>query len=264
VVLNVYWNWTMRIHRRLFAAVIGVASATFSRPADLSAQDLMRMSERTFYITLVSDTNEASGEAQVIRRRSLRPHDIVVVNPTRVAEADLAVALELMERLKAESNDSVDKDFQSAASGPLNRPFRAGESDRLRQYLWYLSTAPMQDVAGVGFAHTIAMTVPRAAFADKLERRSPKLESPARNDSTARRSSHPLRKGILVGTAVGIGAGLIGGSFYQTGCPVSAAGACSETRNRIGLMLFSGAEGGAAGATIGLLVGLLRSRFGTR
>lgn len=149
---------------------LGFAMLSWFHPAQASAQDLGQMSERTFYATLVSGTDDVSNKpVVVIRRPSMMPHDIILVDLKRATSADLGAALEVLEHLKAQDGDSVKAALRTAPAGPLGRPFRDGENERLRSYLSYLNIGPIQNVAGIGSAHTIALTVPRAAFADKLE-----------------------------------------------------------------------------------------------
>jgi hypothetical protein len=160
---------------RRYAIALGFAALGSLHADQASAQDLGRMTERTFYATLVSGSDEISNKpVVVIRRPSAMPHDIILIDPKRATSADLGAALEVLEHLKAQDGDSVKGALRAAPSGRLNRAFRDGENDRLRSYLSYLSSAPVQNVQGIGWAHTIALTVPRAAFADKLEQNSRK------------------------------------------------------------------------------------------
>ncbi|MDB4916359.1 MAG: hypothetical protein JWM95_4003 [Gemmatimonadetes bacterium] len=150
------------------ALVLAMLSGLYSAPA--SAQDLGRMSERTFYVTLVAGTDEVSKKPVVIlRRRMSVPHDIILVDLKRASPADLGAALEALEHLKAQDGDSVKNELRTAPTSPLSRAFRDGEDSRLRSYLSYLTAAPVQNVPGIGWGNTMALTVPRAAFADKLE-----------------------------------------------------------------------------------------------
>ncbi len=159
---------------RLCGVALGFALLGWLRPAQAAAQDLGRMNERTFYVTLVSGTDKLSNKpVVVVRRLTARPHDVILVDLERATSSDLAAALELLEGLKAQDGDSVRAALRTAPPGPLTRPLRDGENERLRSYLSFLHSGPVQNVAEIGWAHTIALTVPRAEFADKLEPPSP-------------------------------------------------------------------------------------------
>lgn len=67
----------------------------------------------------------------------------------------------------------------------------------------------------------------------------------------ARRSSHAGR-GAIAGAVVGGIVGAVGGTFYNIGC---GRDPCNATRARVNVIVFSAAEGAAAGGILGSLIG---------
>lgn len=67
----------------------------------------------------------------------------------------------------------------------------------------------------------------------------------------AGRSSHAAR-GAVVGALIGGVLGGVGSTFYSVGCGLDP---CDMMHTRIGLAVFSAAEGAAAGGLLGTLVG---------
>lgn len=95
--------------------------------------------------------------------------------------------------------------------------------------------------------------------------RTPAIARPSfvRADSSSRPRRH-VGRAALIGAGVGFVAGAIGGSFVGTGCDVTSRATCSPRRQQLGVMLFFGAEGAAAGAGIGALIGLAMPPRGAR
>ncbi len=93
----------------------------------------------------------------------------------------------------------------------------------------------------------------------KIGGRKALLIQPSRRAVAVEKSndSNHAGKGALIGAAIGLGAGLIGGSLYHTGCLTSSSGGCNESRSHVGLMVVTGFEGAAAGAAVGGLIGYL-------
>lgn len=63
-------------------------------------------------------------------------------------------------------------------------------------------------------------------------------------------------RGALIGAGIGLVAGAIGGTYVGIGCDASTS-SCSETRERIGVMAWFGAEGAVAGALLGGAIGAM-------
>jgi len=65
------------------------------------------------------------------------------------------------------------------------------------------------------------------------------------------RSRH-ARRGAVTGAVIGSVLGAVGGSLYETGC---ARDPCNATRQRVGLVALSAAEGAVLVGLLGGLVG---------
>lgn len=123
-----------------------------------------------FTFTLVANSQPGThAPITIIRRASVSPHDIILIDRQTVTIKDLMSALAVMEHIKDKFGDGAQTDMRAVVTKQNDRSPERGEQIRLSMYLQHLDESQIAYVQGVGRVHALTIHAPRFRFAGRLE-----------------------------------------------------------------------------------------------
>lgn len=152
---------TNRIGAAVFLVVVLSAAGEAQRPEDARRPGKRSQPARVALVTSAVSLGDA--HVRVLRRNSMRPHEVVIVD-AQASARDLASGLQLLAMLRAEFGDSLTRDMRATPTS-FDPPtdWRGSPYERwMDQQLIRLRAARQYRVAGIGTAKAVTITLPAA------------------------------------------------------------------------------------------------------